>query len=389
MNQIKMNKHKEKKIAAYIVFIFIFFNTRAQYTLQSKDVIINQGIITECVTDTSDWGTNEIIIPSVIDNQTVVGIADKEHNSGVFERKGIRKVVLPETLKTIGDWAFQNNLLTGINFPASIDSIKNYVFAHNYFEVIGFQSNCSLKFIGNDAFAYNLSQEGVDSIKFPKSLNYIESCAFYGQKINRIIFEKNSSLKHIGICAFDGSRVTYLSLPDSLEYIGDLAFIRNSLSEINLPEMISFIGAYAFAEGRLASIDLPSPVIKEDSVFVEWQNSNGTVVNKITNHSLSYTAKFDLSETAVYMKEYAGGVKVFPNPFTSFTTLSYELKVNSYVILIVYDSNGRKIQMLVNQYQNAGDYTISFNGAGLSEGIYYYQLSVGDSVKVKKMVLIK
>jgi hypothetical protein len=52
----------------------------------------------------------------------------------------------------------------------------------------------------------------------------------------------------------------------------------------------------------------------------------------------------------------------YPNPFNPSTTISYKLMERGYVKLYVYDVKGELIEVLVNQYQEAGYYEVEFNG---------------------------
>ncbi len=79
----------------------------------------------------------------------------------------------------------------------------------------------------------------------------------------------------------------------------------------------------------------------------------------------------------------------YPNPFNPTTAISYQLSATSQVNLTVYNTLGQKIQTLVNKKQNSGVHQVSFNGAGLASGIYYYHLTVGANSSVRKMVLMK
>lgn len=79
----------------------------------------------------------------------------------------------------------------------------------------------------------------------------------------------------------------------------------------------------------------------------------------------------------------------YPNPFNPVTTISYQLAETGGVQLIVYDMSGRRIRTLVNEYANAGSYKVSFDASDLSSGVYFYQLTAGNTVITKKMVLMK
>lgn len=86
----------------------------------------------------------------------------------------------------------------------------------------------------------------------------------------------------------------------------------------------------------------------------------------------------------------------YPNPFNPNTNIVYSIplgnkqgKANYNVTLVVYDILGREITVLVNEKQNSGRYSISFNGSNLTSGIYYYSLLVDSKRLTKSMVLLK
>ena len=79
----------------------------------------------------------------------------------------------------------------------------------------------------------------------------------------------------------------------------------------------------------------------------------------------------------------------YPNPFNPSTILSYNLKTDATVKLTVFNVVGQSVRVLVDQYQAAGYYEISFDASDLPAGIYLYKLQVGDYSSVKRMTLVK
>lgn len=79
----------------------------------------------------------------------------------------------------------------------------------------------------------------------------------------------------------------------------------------------------------------------------------------------------------------------YPNPFNPSTTISYTIQNRTQVDLSVYDLLGRKVAVLVDGVQNAGEHVLSFSGADLPSGIYYYTLKTDNGMITKKMVLLK
>lgn len=83
----------------------------------------------------------------------------------------------------------------------------------------------------------------------------------------------------------------------------------------------------------------------------------------------------------------------YPNPFNPDTKIKFQLLKHGNAEITIYDITGRRIQKLLNEELNAGEYEIDFNASGLSSGTYFYKLTVTTGKEVftetKKMTLVK
>jgi hypothetical protein len=79
----------------------------------------------------------------------------------------------------------------------------------------------------------------------------------------------------------------------------------------------------------------------------------------------------------------------YPNPFNPSTTISFGLPKSSNIKLIVYDLLGREVKALVNEFRQAGNYSVNFDASNLASGVYLYKLEAEGFVSSKKMLLIK
>jgi len=77
----------------------------------------------------------------------------------------------------------------------------------------------------------------------------------------------------------------------------------------------------------------------------------------------------------------------YPNPFSSNTTITYQLPATSNVELSVYDISGRKVATLINELQQPDRYEVEWNAEGMESGIYFCELKTGQGRKVMKMIL--
>ncbi len=79
----------------------------------------------------------------------------------------------------------------------------------------------------------------------------------------------------------------------------------------------------------------------------------------------------------------------YPNPFNPTTEISYQLSAVSNVTLKIHDILGREVTALVNEKQEPGSYSMTFDGSRLASGLYFYRLVAGNYSATKRLVLMK
>jgi len=119
----------------------------------------------------------------------------------------------------------------------------------------------------------------------------------------------------------------------------------------------------------------------------------------VTSGKYSYRLKqIDFDGSSKYLKEIEVEVGAltdfslsqnFPNPFNPSTEIEFNIPENNFVTLKVYNALGSEVATLVNKRMNAGSYKTTFDGNGLSSGVYFFRLQAGNFVDVKKATLMK
>ncbi len=242
------------------------YSAQIPYTLTDADVTITDGVITAC---SYDFNYTDIIIPSTLNSQTVVGIKDGSGFNGVFSDNGITSVSLPSSIKTIGKYAFHTNKLIEVTFEANsnIQIIGDGAFKWNsYLNPITLPTHSSSSFVNyqdENGIKYNPGDQITDfeivyiSIA-PYTLTdddvvvtdgYIQSCSYNFDNKAIIIPVLLDAQKVIGIAdyAYYGSKVFYdkgilsVEFPNTLEYIGVQSFGGNNLTVIEFPASVKFI----------------------------------------------------------------------------------------------------------------------------------------------------
>ncbi|MCX7833885.1 MAG: T9SS type A sorting domain-containing protein [Ignavibacteria bacterium] len=79
----------------------------------------------------------------------------------------------------------------------------------------------------------------------------------------------------------------------------------------------------------------------------------------------------------------------YPNPFNPTTKIDYEVSKACFVYIKVYDVLGRVVSTLVNEYKDAGHYSITFDGTNLPSGVYFYKMEADKFSDTKRMLIIK
>ncbi|KAA0246780.1 MAG: T9SS C-terminal target domain-containing protein [Chlorobiota bacterium] len=79
----------------------------------------------------------------------------------------------------------------------------------------------------------------------------------------------------------------------------------------------------------------------------------------------------------------------YPNPFNPSTTIKYSIPNGDNVSLKIFDILGREVEVLVDEYKNAGTYSVEFNASRFASGVYFYQLQSGRFIETKKMILLR
>jgi hypothetical protein len=66
----------------------------------------------------------------------------------------------------------------------------------------------------------------------------------------------------------------------------------------------------------------------------------------------------------------------YPNPFNPKTMIGYWLQTIGEVELAVYNVQGQKVAILVNEIKQAGHHSVSWDASDVPSGVYYYSLRV-------------
>ena len=110
--------------------------------------------------------------------------------------------------------------------------------------------------------------------------------------------------------------------------------------------------------------------------------------------SYTYGVGIEEEQTVNLPTSVLGLSQNYPNPFSSYTTISYQLPSDYHVCLRIYNVAGELVRTLVRKNQEPGHYAVSWDGKDekgrvVPSGIYFYHLNAGNCTSTKRMILIQ
>lgn len=79
----------------------------------------------------------------------------------------------------------------------------------------------------------------------------------------------------------------------------------------------------------------------------------------------------------------------YPNPFNPTTKIDFQLPVQAFVSLKVYDILGRDVATLLNEQRQAGSHLVSWDASGFAGGVYLCRLCADGYVAARRMTLLR
>ena len=78
---------------------------------------------------------------------------------------------------------------------------------------------------------------------------------------------------------------------------------------------------------------------------------------------------------------------IYPNPFTTSTTIEYQLVQPAEVTVTIFNHLGKQVEM-IQQFQSSGKQSLHWQPQGLPPGMYYFTLQAGDKASSGKVIYL-
>lgn len=125
----------------------------------------------------------------------------------------------------------------------------------------------------------------------------------------------------------------------------------------------------------------------QGNLFLIGKTYDGNIVQP-------YLLKYAIGVVGVKDKSSSTPNKLFlcqnyPNPFNSQTTIEYSLPKDAQVKIVICNMLGQEVEVIVNEHQKAGQYSLKWNAENVPSGVYFALLETCSQVLCKKMIYLK
>ena len=202
----------------------------------------------------------DYIVP---DGTTEISSGQFGMQNGEYGRPNLTEIVIPDSVKRIGDSAFFNCYnVTVLDLGNGVERIESGAFQRcsSIQEII---IPDTVTYIGGNAF------EGCSSVKkltVGENVEVIDAYAFSGLAITEVVLP--DSLETLGYTAFgDCKELKFIDLGNGIKEIGGYAFSGCNVEVINIPESVESINKYAFAyTGHIKEINYKGTLDKWEEI---------------------------------------------------------------------------------------------------------------------------
>jgi hypothetical protein len=207
----------------------------------------------------------------------------KRIDTGAFANNQLINVNIGNGVNIILDYAFAGNKITNITIPNSVVSIGVSAFANNPLTRVTIPSSVSIMrgFLSIDDFDRGIPpKKAANPFPFTPSLEYIsvDPTNKYFVSIDGVLYSDDRKILY----AYPSAKGDAYTIPNGVTEIASRAFAGSQIERISLPNSLEIIGEGAFMRANLSSIDIPNSVTKIDGyAFFENRLTTVTIPNNI------------------------------------------------------------------------------------------------------------
>lgn len=268
------------EITGYDPFSCNTQNVEFKFQNNTKEVRVKNNVCEINAYQTESVGTNEVSITGIVDpdKKEYIKFVSKINNKdvvsigqGLFLESNIKKVILPSSIKTIGESAFADSKIEYVNGDAN--------------DVI----------ISANAF------NGATYLRtFSPSIKELGDSAFYGARLLNNIKLSNELTKIPDFAFYDANMISDIDLTHITE-VGDRAFSNTSIRNLYIPKTLATMSPYAF----LLMPYLETIEVENGNPYYDSRENSNNLIKTSTNELMVGSSNSFVPDSIKVIRPYA------------------------------------------------------------------------------------
>ena len=178
-----------------------------------------------------------------------------------------------------------------------------------------------------------------------------------------------------------------------VDYVYEGYSLSNSDDEVilldasgSVVDEVHYSNGWPFSSG--VSMEIHDPLI-DNALVGSWFSSTSSYGNgDMGSPGAAFDGTLEINQEKLIPASFVINT-LYPNPFNPVITLDIDIHQSGDLRIEVYDVSGHLIEEINKGHVNNGKQSFQWSGNNSSSGMYFFKITDGDSVQIRKAVLLK
>ena len=179
----------------------------------------------------------------------------------------------------------------------------------------------------------------------------------------------------------------------NVDYVYNGYSLSNSYDEVILLDAagaivdeVHYSNSWPFSSGVAMEIHNP---FEDNSLIENWYASTISYGNGDTGSpGIPFDGTLDIEKLLLNPSSF-DLVSLYPNPFNSEVTIQVKVYEKGSLNIDVFNLSGQRVKTLINGTLRSGSYSFNWDSNRIPSGMYFFKLTNGETVVVRKALLLK
>ena len=181
-----------------------------------------------------------------------------------------------------------------------------------------------------------------------------------------------------------GVEVDYVYEGYSLSNSDDEVILLDALGSV--VDEVHYSNGWPFSSG--VSMEIHEPLI-DNALIGSWFLSTSSYgIGDMGTPGIAFDGTLEINQETLIPASFVINT-LYPNPFNPVITLDIDIHQSGVLRIEVYDVSGHLVGEINKGYVNTGNQSFQWSGNNSPSGMYFFKITDGDAVQIRKAVLLK